>query len=400
MMNQNYNYQPNPLQEHFQRQETVRKSNNILGFISVFLIGLIFVVTFAFSFVIAYFITKPIEKLTKNIDKISKGKLDVTLEDSEIYEINTLTESLDRVMASLKLAIHKVGVKKGEIFEDSVKSKEIYEKKQQDLLNSINGWAWETDEKGSFTFVSKNVSKSLGFKVEELLGNSIYDYIIPEDVKKVRQAFSQAEKEKRPIFKIENWNITKNGEKICVLTNGIPFFDKDGNIQGFRGVDTDISVEKEAEERIKELNNELSDLKMDLTELLNERNKKKTIPSSITSNKKSTDDKWSDHEFDSVFIFDENANILDCNNQMYKKLGYTKSELLNLNMADIDALESKKNIVEKIKKVKKDGVVNFKTIHKRKDGSAFFVDENLQYIKDKKEFKGIVRKYYSLKKSK
>ena len=38
-MNQNYNYQPNPLQEHFQRQETVRKSNNILGFISVFLIG-------------------------------------------------------------------------------------------------------------------------------------------------------------------------------------------------------------------------------------------------------------------------------------------------------------------------------------------------------------------------
>ena len=367
---------------------------------SVFLIGLIFIVTFTVSFVIAYFITKPIEKLTKNIDQISKGKLDVTLEDSEIYEINALTESLNRVMASLKLAIHKVGVKKGEIFEDAVKTKENYEKKQQDLLNSINGWAWETDAKGNFTFVSKNVSKLLGYKAEEFLGNSFYDYISPEDVKKVKQAFGQAEKEKNPIFRVENWNIAKNGDKICVLTNGVPFYDKDENIQGFRGVDTDISAGKEAEARINELNNELSDLKMDLTELLNEREKKKTLLSPIKTDKKSIDEKWSEHEFDSVFIFDENANILDCNNQMYKKLGYTKSELLNLNMADIDALESKKDIVEKIKKVKKDGVVTLKTIHKRKDGSAILVDENLQYLKDKKKFKGIVREDISLKKSK
>jgi len=367
---------------------------------SVFLICLIFIVTFTVSFVIAYFITKPIEKLTKNIDQISKGKLDVTLENSEIYEINNLTQSLNRIMASLKLAIHKVGVKKGEIFEDAVKTKESYEKKQQDLLNSINGWAWETDAKGTFTFVSKNVSKLLGNKAEELLGNSFYDYISPEDVKKVKQEFSQAEKEKKPIFRVENWNIAKNGEKICVLTNGVPFYDKDGNIQGFRGVDTDISAEKEAEARIKELNNELSDLKMDLTELLNTREKKKTLSSPIKTDKKSKDEKWSEHKFDSVFIFDENANILDCNNQMYKKLGYTKSELLNLNMADIDSLESKKDILIKIKKVKKDGVVTLKTIHKRKDGSAILVDENLQYLKDKKEFKGIVRDDYPLKKSK
>jgi PAS domain S-box-containing protein len=364
---------------------------------SVILIGLIFIVTFTASIVITYFITRSIEKLTKNIDQISKGKLDVTLEDSEIYEINALTESLNRVMASLKLAVHKVGVKKGEIFEDTVKAKECYVKKQQDLLNSINGWAWETDEKGFFTFVSENVLKLLGYPSEELLGNSFYDYIIPEDVKKVKQAFNQAEKEKKPIFKVENWNITKTGEKICVLTNGVPFYDNDGNIQGFRGVDTDITGEKEAEARIKELNNNLANLKTDSTEPLIEREKKKTLASPEITEGKRIDEKWSEHKFDSVFIFDENANILDCNNQMYKTLGYTKNELLNLNVADIDALESKKDIVEKIKKVKKDGVVTLKTIHKRKDGSVILVQENLQYIKEKNEFKGIVREDYSLK---
>ena len=89
--------------------------------VSMFL-GLILVITLAVGFVISYFISMPLEKLTKNIDEISKGNLDIELEKSEIYEINNLTISLDRVMASLKLAIHKVGLKKEEIFEGNPKN--------------------------------------------------------------------------------------------------------------------------------------------------------------------------------------------------------------------------------------------------------------------------------------
>ena len=87
-------------------------------------LGLIVFVTFVVALVMAYFISRPLEKLTKNINEISKGNLDVELEKSEIYEINNLTESLNRVMTSLKLAIQKVGVKKGEIFEETLKAKE------------------------------------------------------------------------------------------------------------------------------------------------------------------------------------------------------------------------------------------------------------------------------------
>ena len=82
-------------------------------------LGLIIVVTFFVSVFISYFITHPLERLTENIDEISKGNLDVKLEKSEIYEINKLTDSLNRVLTSLKLAITKVGVKKGEIFEET-----------------------------------------------------------------------------------------------------------------------------------------------------------------------------------------------------------------------------------------------------------------------------------------
>jgi len=366
---------------------------------SMLLIGLIFVVTFIVSYFIAFFITKPIIKLTKNIDKISKGKLDVTLEMGEIYEINNLTESLNRVMASLKLAVHKVGIKKGEIFEDAVKAKEKYEKRQQDLLESINGWAWETDSKGVYTYCSKNVAEKLGYSSDEMIGKSVYDFMTSEDAKKVKHIFNDITKKKTTIKNLENWNIKQNGEKICVLTNGIPFFDENDNLLGFRGVNTEITDEKHAINRIKELNKELSDLKIEITELLDERDLTKPISFKKQGNPRlKIDEKWSEHDFDSVFIFDEKADILDCNENMYKRLGYSKSEILSLNISDIEALESKEDIIDKIKKAKKQGVITFKSIYKRKDGSAVLVHENFQYLEDKKKYKAIVREDYSLKK--
>jgi hypothetical protein len=71
--------------------------------------------------------------------------------------------------------------------------------------------------------------------------------------------------------------------------------------------------------------------------------------------------------------------------------------MLSLNMADFDALESKQDIISKINDAKKTGSITFKTIHKRKDGSAILVHENVQYLKDKNVFKCIVREDYPLK---
>lgn len=364
------------------------------------LIGLITIVTFAASLIMAYLITRPIENLTKKIDGISKGELDIKLEKSEIYEINMLTNSLNRVMASLKLAVHKVGVKKGEIFEDAVKAKEAVEKKHEELLDSITGWAWETDEKGVYTFCSKNISNILGYAPGEIIGKIFFDVLPSENTKKTKQVFDRAGKKKKPIENLENWYVNKNGEKVYVMTNGVPFFDDDGSLLGYRGVNIDIAREKRAEGKIRKLNKDLSDLKMEVTRLLNERERHRFKRfDKIGVTKKKLDEKWSEHEFDSVFIFDENANILDCNENMYKRLGYSKSEMLSLNMTDFDALESKEDIAKKINQAKKNGVTSFKTIHKRKDGSAVLVHENLQYLKDKNAFKCIVREDYSLKKS-
>ena len=367
-------------------------------YLSLIFIALIFLVTFFVSFIISYIITHPLEKLTGNINEISKGKLDVTLSSSEIYEINNLTDSLNRVMASLKLAIHKVGVKRGEIFEDAVKAKATAEQRQKELFNNIKGWAWETDAKGVYTFCSKNISHFLGYSPDEIIGKNIFDFIITEDQKKSKQTFNEAAKKKLQIKNLENWNVHKNGTKICVVTNAVPFFDENGNLLGYRGVDTDISTEKEYEIKINQLNSGISMHKSELNEPLYQE-EKVTHNNKIDSpsEKTKTNEIWSEHEYDMVFIFDEKANILDCNENMYQKLGYTKDEIITLTMADIDALESIDKIKNKIIKAKETGSITFKTIHKKKDGSAILVKENFQYLKDKDKFKGIVREDYSKK---
>jgi len=360
---------------------------------TIMLIGLIAVVTFIVSFVLAYLISRPIERLTKNIDEISKGKLDVKLENSEIYEINKLTDSLNRVMASLKLAVNKVGVKKGEIFEETVKAKETVEEKYESLLDSITGWAWEVDDKGVYTFCSENTSDVLGYKSEEMVGKSFFDFVSPEDAKKVKRVFNEVSRKGEPIKQLENWVVCKNRKKVCIMTNGVPFFDSTGKLIGYRGVDINVTENKKSEEKIEALNSELTELRTRLTQLLKERERKRGRKRDrIRGIYKKLEEKWTDHdEFDSVFIFDEQANILDCNENMYKRLGYTKGEMLSLNMVDFDALESKDDLTHKIDEAKKTGSIDFKTIHKRKDGSALLVHENLMYLKDKKMFKCIVR---------
>jgi len=65
--------------------------------------------------IISNMISSPLFKLTNSVNEITKGNLDVQLKKSHISEINNLVGSLNRILASLKLAILKVGIKKEDL---------------------------------------------------------------------------------------------------------------------------------------------------------------------------------------------------------------------------------------------------------------------------------------------
>ncbi len=124
------------------------------------------------------------------------------------------------------------------------------EERWRDILFSMADWVWEVDEKGVYTYSSEKGKALLGYSRNEILGKTPFDFMPPEEAKRVGAIFAGIIASKSVIRDLENWNIGKNGERICLLTNGVPILDEKGNLKGYRGVDKDITGRKRAEEAI------------------------------------------------------------------------------------------------------------------------------------------------------
>jgi len=344
-------------------------------------LGLILVITLAVGYVIAHFVSLPLVTLTKNIDEISKGNLDVELEKSEIYEINNLTASLDRVMASLKLAIYKVGLKKEEIFQEVVKEKEEAEKRFDYLLKKIDGWIWEIDEKGRCTVCSEKVAEALGCTPKQMIGMDIFRFLPGEEARKLNDVMNHLSQEKKETAKkVElQWLHHGDNQRVWIRSYLMPMYDSAGIFHGLRCFSRDVTEFRDAQDQIEELHKLIEELNKRMHETLqnqlHEHQAKDLSPEMGT-----------EQEFDYMFLCDENAKIIDCTTDIQKKLGYNKEEMLTLTVADVAYLESLEQIKSNLDAIKKQGSMRLKTIHKKKDGASVFVSEHIQYLKDRNMF--------------
>lgn len=349
--------------------------------IATLFLGLILFITLAVAFVVSYIITIPLEKLTRNIDEISKGNLEVQLEKSEIYEINNLTDSLDRVMASLKLAINKVGVKKEEIFIEAVKAKEEAEAKYEILLKKIDGWIWEIDKNGICTKCSSKITNTLGYSPKQMIGKDIFRFLPAEDANKFRDIIHVLSEQKSETSnKLDlYWTTQDNAHPVWVRSFCIPVFTAAGDFQGLRCFSRDATEYHVAESKIAELENKLSDAYKQLHEFLQKHPYEKQTISPVVETVLQQD-------FDYMILFDENAKIIDCTEDIQKKLGYNKQEMLSLAFSDVLYLDSHKDFKASLEEIKKQGNIQLKNIHKKKDGSSIFVSEHIRYLKDRNLF--------------
>jgi PAS domain S-box-containing protein len=349
--------------------------------IATMFLGLILLVTLSVAFGISYFISRPLVKLTKNIDEISKGNLDVELEKSEIYEINNLTNSLDRVMASLKLAVNKAGVQKKEIFEDAVKAKDEAEAKYEVLLKKIDGWVWEIDEKGICTKCSEKITGTLGYSPKKIIGNEIFRFLPPKDANKFKDILHVLSQQKTDSAnKLDLYWINQDTtHPMWVRSFCIPVFSSTRDFHGLRCFSRDATEYQVAETKIQELEKKLNEVYKQLHEVLQKETKEKVLIEPVFA-------ATVEQEFDYMILFDENAKIVDCTNDIQKKLGFSKEEMLSLTFSDVVYLESYDDIKASLDEVKKQGSMQTKNIHKKKDGSSVFVSEHIKYLKDRNLF--------------
>lgn len=123
------------------------------------------------------------------------------------------------------------------------------------LVETTNDWAWEVDSSAVYTYVSPKVIDILGYRPEEVLGKTPFDFMPPDETERVRAIFSEIIISKKPFALLENRNRHKDGSIVTLETSGAPILDQAGNLLGYRGIDRDITrrkIREEERDRIQE----------------------------------------------------------------------------------------------------------------------------------------------------
>jgi len=135
----------------------------------------------------------------------------------------------------------------------------------------------------------------------------------------------------------EATGLRKNGEEypMCLRARNIPYKGKDVRVVEFR----DITEQKQMEKTLHLTNYSINCIS------------------------------------DSIFWVDKNANFLSVNDAACKNLGYTREELLTMNIFDVDPVFPEEKLEEHWEEISRHGaLVAFETIHKTKDGRRIPVE--------------------------
>jgi two-component system, cell cycle sensor histidine kinase and response regulator CckA len=125
------------------------------------------------------------------------------------------------------------------------------EEKFRGLVESSSDWIWEVNAESIYTYSSPQVEDILGYSAEEIIGKSPYNLMTDAESKRVSDVLENIIKNNNPIIALENENTHKDGRSFILETNGVPFYDENGNYAGYRGVDRDITERKLIEEALK-----------------------------------------------------------------------------------------------------------------------------------------------------
>ena len=119
------------------------------------------------------------------------------------------------------------------------------------LVESTSDWIWEINHQGVYTYVSPSVTQLLGYQPDEVLGRTPFDFMPREEAQRVQQIFHhQYVSQKKAFDGLININLHKNGTQVVLETSGTPVNDGDGNFQGYRGIDRDITQRVKIDQKL------------------------------------------------------------------------------------------------------------------------------------------------------
>ncbi len=121
----------------------------------------------------------------------------------------------------------------------------------RDVANISADWIWEVDKDGRYTYASESVRTLLGYAPEDLIGKTAFDLMPPDEAARVAPIFGAIAQRGEPFRDLENVVLDSQGGRHDCLTNGTPIRDLAGEVIGYRGVDRDVSQQRQIEDALR-----------------------------------------------------------------------------------------------------------------------------------------------------
>jgi PAS domain S-box-containing protein len=131
------------------------------------------------------------------------------------------------------------------------------EHRYRTLVEATSEWIWSIDLEGRHTSSNPAIREILGYEPDELIGQSSFDLIHPDDRRDVEGWLPRAMAEKRGWTGVLiRWR-HRDGSYRWLESNGIPLLDESGELAGYWGADRDVTERVRGEQERRRLLAEL-----------------------------------------------------------------------------------------------------------------------------------------------
>lgn len=124
------------------------------------------------------------------------------------------------------------------------------EERYRELYHQAPVGYHEVDRHGYLLRVNKTEADMLGYKIEEMIGRPIFDFISPEQREHGQKEFFEKIEQILPLEGFERKYQRKDGEELFVYIEDRLTYDKTGLISGIRSTMQDISTRKNLEQQL------------------------------------------------------------------------------------------------------------------------------------------------------
>ena len=289
----------------------------------------------------------PLLDLTGLARALADGQLDRRADIKRHDEIGILKTAFNSMAAQLQQTLEGLEQRIVEREKAEIALRES-EQKYRSVVDSVKEVIFQTDVNGLWIFLNSAWTAITGFNVEDSLGTNFIGYVHPDDRQQSRQQFQSLISRQQSELRQEIRYLRKDGKFCWIEVFAQLTLDEGETIIGTSGTLNDITQRKQAEDAL-----QLSQFSLD-------------------------------RAVDAVYFMKSDAQFFYANEMACRTLGYSREELLSMNVFDIDIKLPSQAWSQHWQEIQQRGSFAVESAHKTKDGRVFPVEVTANYL----EFNG------------